>query len=858
MPQETPRHAKTALLFCCVFLCTHLNAQNTPNADLRSFAWSTDSTGPRRFVSVHGRSAAIFGYPRDGLEVWAYPVQILRSYSVAFRVQGATTSIDGQTILRRIEYRPEAIIRVYAGPDFIVHEKIFVPLDERGAILGYEVEGTRSLDIEVRFIPILDLMWPASMGGQEARWSSASSAYLLSEPLHRFTATVGSPDIVAHDDTPNSGQFVGSEPGLAFTMRPGTTHVAHVVIAGSGAGRDVNEVARKLLHDDSALEQASFSHYSDLLTHALQIETPDAGTNRALAWSEFAVDQAWVCNPDVGCGLVAGYGPSRKARRPQYDWFFAGDGMVAIRALLASGQYERVREEIEFILKYQDHKTGMIWHELSQSAGLLDWRKYPYMFVHVDLTFDFLETMEKYFSVTGDRKFVDLHWNSIESAYKYCRSLRDETDGLPRIPPDKEGSREQDALSDELTLSASWVNASEAFATLSDATGHTAEGTEAREAHQQAIAAILKRYWDENGHIWISAHNRAGDPVRDRTGGPSSVMGLLPESQRDLLLDQLASSDFQADWGTRGRAASASNYEPNSYASGSVWATHTSGTADEFWAAHRPASALPVWSALVPWSALDSPGHMHEALAGDFYHEEIESVAEQTWSSATFFSSAVEGLLGLNIDGVSNRVTLAPHIPPSWNAVTLRNIHVGSSEIGAELSQSSAGIHLRLQNDGVPVEVVFDPEIPFGAKLLDTRLEGRVITARLEQHAQDTHARTEFTLPHGTTSLVVRYAGGVSLISDPPQLTIGEPSRAIKITGIHMNDSSLTVDFDAEASADSGFELRTPWTIQRVRGATFKRIGPGLYRFAVVQSASDVDVYHHGEVVVTLSGNRSN
>src|ERR1700688_5315168 len=74
--------------------------------DFGKLAWSTDSTGPRRFVSVHGRRAAILGYPQDhglsgdgGLEVWAYPVQILRAYSVAFRAAQETTAIDGETIL---------------------------------------------------------------------------------------------------------------------------------------------------------------------------------------------------------------------------------------------------------------------------------------------------------------------------------------------------------------------------------------------------------------------------------------------------------------------------------------------------------------------------------------------------------------------------------------------------------------------------------------------------------------------------------------------------------------------------------------------------------------------------------------
>ena len=656
------QHAKAVLLSLCVLIaCSHrLTAQTEADTDraFRGLSWSTDSTGPRRFISVHGRRAAIFGYSEDGLEVWAYPVQILSSFSVSFRQQGATTGIDGQTLLRRIIDSPEAVTRIYAGPDFIVREKLFVPLDEPGAIIRYEVESARAVDIEIRFIPVLDLMWPASIGGQEAVWSSAASAYSVSEPTHRFTASVGSPDIVAHDETPNAGQRVGRAPGLAFTIRAGGAHnTARVIIAGSGLGQDATVIAKKLLEDSPSLEEAAVDHYSGLLSHALQIETPDADTNRALAWSEIALDQAWVCHPDLGCGLVAGYGPSRKARRPQYDWFFAGDGMVDIPALLAAGQHGRAREELEFILKYQDKKTGMIWHELTQSAGSLDWGKYPYMFVHVELTFDFLNTVVDYFSATGDQDFVKAHWPSIRSAYEYCRSLLDPKDGLPRIPSDKEGHSEQDALSDELTLSASWAAASQAFADLAAATGRNAAAEEGRATSRQASHAIGQRYWDERQHFWITGYTRSGTPLVDRGIGPARVMGkfLFSQAQNNSLIDQLASSDFQADWGTRGKASSASTYDPNSYASGSVWAVSTSGVASAFWAEHRPATALPIWSALAPWSSLDSLGHLHEALAGDYYHEELESVPEQTWSSAAFFTAAVNGLLGIQVDGVESR-----------------------------------------------------------------------------------------------------------------------------------------------------------------------------------------------------------
>ena len=843
--------------------------------DLSKLSWSTESTGPRRFVSVHGRRAAIFGYSQnganDGLEVWAYPVQILTSYAVAFRKEGASTAIDGQSILRRIVYSPEAVTRIYAGPDFIVREKIFVPLDEPGAIITYEVGGPRSIEIEIRFTPVLDLMWPAAIGGQETIWSPAASAYVISELTHRFRASIGSPDIIAHDDTQNISKHVGRAPGLAFTILAGSERkAAQVIIAESGTREALSALSNNLLANGASLEKEAADHYSTLLNHALQIETPDADTNRALAWSEIALDQAWVCNPDLGCGIVAGYGPSRKARRPQYDWFFAGDGMVAIQALLAAGEYARARQELEFILKYQDQKTGMIWHEISQSSGLLDWAKYPYMFVHVDLTFQFLSTLGNYFSVTGDQDFIRSHWSSIKAAYDYCRATLDAQDGLPRIPADKEGAREQDPLSDEMMLSASWASAAQAFAQLATATGQGAEAAQASAASAAAKIAINRRYWDVRQHTWITGFTRSGSPLVAHDTGAARIAdkNLFSAAQRNAMLDEIASADFQTDWGTRGNAASASSYNPNSYSGGSVWATGTSESAQAFWSEHRPATALPIWNALVPWSSLDSLGHIHEALAGDYYHEELESVPEQTWSSASFLAAAVHGLLGLQVDAPSNRLTFAPHLPASWQGFTLRNLYVGSSGLTLKLTQSSDEIKLQIANQGEQVRVVFDPEIPFGAKLKTARLANNAILANLEENQEDTHARVEFDAAGGNTEVSLDYSGGVAVIPDPLQFMVGDYSKAIKITGVKRQGSIYTVNFAYQPSTTTGFSIRTDLPIKKVEGATVDAVSTNFYRLTVTapdrnehnnndEKEKKAGEYRQGKLVLTFASDEA-
>jgi mannosylglycerate hydrolase MGH1-like protein len=455
--------------------------------------------------------------------------------------------------------------------------------------------------------------------------------------------------------------------------------------------------------------------------------------------------------------------------------------------------------------------------------------------VHVDLSYDFLDIVAEYYSVTGDLQFVKKNWNAIESAYRYCKSLLDPKDGLPRIPGDKQGFNEQDALSDELTLSASWVAASDAFASLATATGRQAAAKAARSESQRARVNVQSRYWDEGRRFWISGHTRAGAPVMDRDIRPVGVVqqSLFSAEQRSSVLDELASADFQTDWGTRGKAASDPTYDPNLYASGSVWALATATVARAFWSEHRPATAFPIWSALVPWSALDSPGHMHETLAGDFYHEEMESVPEQTWSSASFLTTAVHGLLGLRVDGAGRHLGFAPHLPVEWSKVSLRRVRVGGSEVTLELTHSLGEMMLHVRNEGPPVKMSFDPELPLGATVHKVQIEGREVVATVEQHPQDTHAHVELDLPRGDVALGIAYIGGVAIVPVTPRPMIGNGSRTVKVVSTSLKDRVYTIELDHFASEPARFDVRTPWKVESASGARFEALTPSSYRLEV-------------------------
>lgn len=816
----------------------------------KKLAWSTDAV-PRRFVAVHGRRALVMGYPQTGLEVWAYPLQLVSDYQVSFIPKPGTYALNGLSLLQRIEYRPEEVVRTYVGFDFVVRERIFVPLNEPGAILSYEVQGKRSIDIKIRFQPVLNLMWPAALGGQHTEWDDGVHGYVIREPLHGFSAVIASPETVEHDLIVNR------------TIQPTTQKTLILRPKGDSEGRrnarvfigydppeaaPANGVFARLQAgvEQQYAEQAA--HYSDLLGNVMQIETPDEDVNRALAWSLVALDQAWVCNPMLGCGEIAGYGPSRGERRPQYAWFFAGDGLVALEALVAAGEFERARDELAFIAKYQDKKTGMIWHEISQGVDIENWKRdYPYMFVHVDITFQYLRGFADYVKASGDDAFLREQWPGIQEAYRYCESVLDSSNGLPQIPAGREGANEQDRMRDDIGLSSSWISAAEGYAEMAQRVGESQEATKATQAASIARKAIAALDWDPAHHYWLQGHSASGEPLYSQRPRPTALLlqHVFTEEQNGQVLDALASPDFQTDWGVRSVSAASAEFDPNSYARGSVSALSTSGVALAFWNLHRSVTAQQIWEGLLQWNTLDSEGHLHEVTAGDFYHPEIESVPEQTWSSAGFYSATVHGLLGLQVDAARQHLTFAPHLPPEWDYVNVGKVRVHESVLTLRLRRSQDRVELAVENSGPAILIEFRPEVPMGAVEVNASVEATErkasrLHAIVERDVQDEHAVTAFTAEKGSTRCHLRFRGGVLVSVPRPELQIGDSSTGVRVVDVSLKGRTLSVTAYLKQAGKAHFSVRSEWRLTDATGAEVENHEGDLYRMALRMPPGEV------------------
>jgi hypothetical protein len=407
-------------------------------------------------------------------------------------------------------------------------------------------------------------------------------------------------------------------------------------------------------------------------------------------------------------------------------------------------------------------------------------------------------------------------------------------------------------MSDDLGLSVSWVQAAASFAQLATLGGHTALADEAAHAAQRARESIPARYWNADKQFWISGHTDSGQPMVERRSDhvDALTMHVFNEQQNEHLLDELASASFETDWGTRGVGVGSAGFEAESYSKGSVWPVGTASMAEAFWSEHRPVTALEMWRTLLPLSRLDSLGHMPEVLSGNFYRPQIESVPEQTWSSAGFLDATIHGLLGLSIDATANHLVFAPRLPAEWNHVSISHIQMSGASVSLRLQREGDELTLKIDNPGGPFKFEFVPDLPLGAKLRSAILNHLPVATAVETHPQQTNARAVVTVPHGGSELQLSVQGGVSVIPEAREPFLGSSSEGVRIVNVHLAASVLTVAADVPTDCASHVRVKSKWQVGRATGATVNKTESGLLdiTFNSVQNASAP--YRRAEVTI--------
>ena len=783
---------------------------------------------PGTYFDKVGRKFAVLGYESGSFEAWAYPLKLVRNCELSFFIGSSTEPIRARDIVRFIDATPEATILTYTYQSFTVRSIFITPINEPGAYVLLDVNTTEPLTVVCSFLPILQPMWPAGIGGQSARWLDDIKAYQISEPTRKNTGYIGSPAASgisytpAHmlSDVPNQFKIEIKEPGAVRGK------YVPIILAGGKGNRDsIKAIYTRLMQNPEAMYRRNVEYYRNLRKSTMQVETPNKEINLALEWAKVAYDNLMVENPDLGYGMVAGLGASGTGGRPGFGWFFGGDAYINSFSIDSYGAFETVRDALAFTQKWQ-REDGKMPHELSQGAGYIDWFKdYPYAYIHGDTSPFYVCSMYDYYKMSGDLEFVKKSWASVKRAYEWSLATDENGDGLMDNKKAGLGAMEYGPLVDiqsDIYTAAVWVRASKAMTMLAKVAGDAEYEKKASVYAEKSSISFDEKFWDEKNKQYAYAFTAKGEHVD--IVSPWSSVGLQWElgdpvrSTQSLM--KLNSAELTTDWGIRSISNKSSYYEALNYNYGAVWPFLTSWVAT---AQYKHGNALQGYNSLmasVRHTFDNALGFVTEVFSGSNNIWPQEAVAHQGFCTAGVVMPLVRGLLGLEADAAAHTIWFSPQLPADWKTLRIDRYRVGNDFFSFVYSDDGSTKSWKVTTESkTPYVLRFRQRLSPATTVLSQRAygEGKEAKGSFEQSqvAIETQVLREQTIE-------IRYKGGLELL--PPEITTrtGDTNKGLKIISTEWNGKQLDVTVDGLASEHYGLKVLNEQTIVNVKGGSLK------------------------------------
>jgi len=814
---------------------------------------------PWEFVSAVGTRGGLFGDESGRMEAWVYPLKILRDFHLQFDVEGHT--IPAESLARTVTARPESYTILYTGDTFAVRETFFVPVQEGGALILFDIDSAQPLNIRAAFKRDFQLEWPAALGATYANWDPKLRAFLFGEEQKKFWALVGSPTAQNQRLEYQTNYSSSDEDSFDLGATSHRKEPRIIVLAGSAHGvTEVEATYQALSANYAMLMRQSTEYYQAYLQRTVNLELPDTELQQAYDWSRISVLQGLVNNPFLGTGLIAGYRTSGTSQRPGFAWFFGRDCLWTSFALNAEGDFASARMALDFLSKYQ-RDDGKIPHEIAQTANLVDWFKgYPYPYASADATPLYIVTVNDYVTASGDTGFAQEKWDTLWKAYQFLRSTYD-SQGVPQNLGIGHGWVEGGPLlpvKSELYQSALGAEALRALSNLARLAGKTDVSEALADEFSKQEQMLNQTFWLTDKKRFAFALDSNSKPVDEPSVLATVPMwfGLLRDEKALPMISELAGADHQTDWGMRIISSEASRYSGGGYHYGAVWPLFTGWASVGEYRYHR---ALPAYLNLRANAmlALDgSLGHVTEVLSGDYYQPLSTSSPHQIWSAAMVLSPILRGLLGLGSNANAHVLTFAPHVPADWTMLSVKNVHVGGCTLDLRYRRSDEDMTLEMNRGGSgDCNLEFSPAISFLAEVLAAEMDGHLVPYRVVKSAVDQHLSVRFAVPKGQSKLRIMIHNDFGLGFSPGRPALGSASRGLRVLKETWSASKDRLDFEIAGVTGSAYEMTvlSAAVVSHVEGAEFLRTGSNQAKLRIQIPSGPPDTYGRQRVVFHFS-----
>ncbi len=787
-----------------------------------------------KYIESAGRRAVLMGREEGDFESWVYPMKLVRNLRFTYEVEGYSYPLSAADLAEWITVRPECTTITYAHAAFVVRAHLITPLDEPGSLILLDISSNRKVSVTVSFVIDLLPMWPAGLGGQYSYWDENTRCFVISESRRKHSALIGSPAATRYStqpahNLPDAPTQFHIDVDASFAR---ANFIPIAIAGGLDTAAKVRDSYLRILSNARSLYDERVRHFAHLQQDYASLHSPARHLDLAVEWAKVALDTGLVCNPQLGCGQIAGLGLSGTSTRPGFGWFFGGDAFLNSFAVSSMGDYDTLRKEIAF-LRGNQRADGKMMHELSQSGAMIPWfTEYPYGYYHADTTPLYLAAMDNYFNHTGDESFVRESWESLTKAYQYCLSTDVDGDGMMDNSKAGLGAVETGTLLNRLAtdvfLGALSVEAHIAVAHLSKAMGADELSSKARDNAERAKAAFNRKFWNPDKEIISFALTEGGGRSDEVTVWPavSVLFGIAASEYAAPMMKRLAGAEISTDWGARMLTAGSRLYDPISYNNGAVWPFLTGLLSWAEYRAHVPVAGFSHWAENASLTYIDSLGYVPELLSGDFCVPVDAAVPHQLFSSAGVITPLIKGMLGFYPSAAEKRILLAPHPPGRWEEFEIRNLKVAGGSLDVHYLRRSEEAVYRLNSRSLAgFTLEFSPGFEAGAVVRRVELNGKEIGFSKPQ-VDDVHSSSTFRLS-GADEVRVLLSPGLRILEPQERVLPGQSTSGIKVLRVGWDQlgDRYTISLEGRSGTTGSLPVRAGRKPLKVEGGRWQGDG---------------------------------
>ena len=647
------------------------------------------------------------------------------------------------------------------------------------------------------------------------------------------------------DDAENTDPAPPDASNVALQIRVETkpnnpSLIPIVVVGGPETDLNIDAAFEELIAAPGRAWVENADYYRDFLgRRTMSLQVPGNGFQKTFEWAKIGIESLRTKLPNVGDGMVSGFG----TLEPADAWVakpnaFGIGTLWAAMAADAYGDQPPATETLRLAARYQGI-DGRIPTSTDATHQVVANR--------IADTALFLIALENHVRTWGDENLLEELWPAAQRAVTFLYGIDSEKDGLTNSLSELDRWSRDNVVQTTIHLAGLWGAALDATASLAEFLGENDSATRAREASARVRAILNDEFWNPAERRFSFAKRVDGSFVGERTVLPAvpMIFGLLDPGFAIPALDSFSSSEFSRDWGV-GLLPHAPPSEVSAnetalipkplstglptVAAGLVSPVFTGWAALAEYRNHRPDSGFAhAYTNLLLLEQVN-PGYASAAFDGNVLTSQ-SGVTHAAASQAMTVLPVIWGMLGIRPDALNNSVSINPQLPADWSRVNVDRVRVGDREFRLQVRKTADRIQFQVDRwrGGGNTKLRLSTHVPID---VDISLDANVIGAEIiegpiiEQHPPDRLA-TVVIRPTADLSTVTFVHGPYPrLISPIPDrltearsyLQQGASSSRLRVIRTRYLGGVMAIEIEGVPGRTYTLRIATPWRVSQVTG----------------------------------------